>query len=667
VARYTQNFAYDNMGRLTQGPQGSYAYTDPAHVHGATSIGGNWSAAYDAAGDMICRAPTDDATCVGPTQTGAQLSYDNTGQLVSWQDRPSRPDVAAGFLYDGQGQRVAQQITDGGDTKLIVYVAGVEEVTTDHGITSTSTFYYANGLRMATAVNGQISYLANDALGSADAALRGGLVTASQLFAPYGAIRFQVGVMPTTFGFTGQRGDTVSGLDYYGARYYDPKAGQFASADNMLEGDGYDLLALSRFAYVTGNPEVRTDSTGHCPWCIAAVVGAAVGAGIAYGTQVANNLQHGQSLGSALTHVDGGEIAKAALVGAVVGATGGLAGGAVAGVLGTTAAASAAGTVASTVIAGAVSGGAGQLTDNLLNGRQWDDNLAEATAEGAVLGPVGHYGGKYLGKGIDTLLGEEVTEDATEQASVCGNSFAGNTLVLMKNGSKKAIKDVRIGDIVKAEDPRTGKTKAERVDATFDNTNPEGWVEVRAGADHLKVTAGHPFWVASKGRFIDAGALTPGDELGMPDGSRLSVHGVTHFHSLAHHYNLTVHQLHTYFVGVRPVLVHNTQCQLEGPWASRRFVAVQEAWALERDLILATGRGTVDWTPEQIDELLNGKGSIDEYQGHHINSVKDFPEFEGDPNNIKFTNNHLAEHGGFFQNQTTGDLISRVIAEGLTE
>ena len=49
-------------------------------------------------------------------------------------------------------------------------------------------------------------------------------------------------------------------------------------------------------------------------------------AGLAYGVQVAGNLQRGQSLGSALTDVDKSEIAKRALLGAVTGATGGLGG-----------------------------------------------------------------------------------------------------------------------------------------------------------------------------------------------------------------------------------------------------------------------------------------------------------------------------------------------------
>ncbi len=70
-------------------------------------------------------------------------------------------------------------------------------------------------------------------------------------------MRFQSGTLPTDQGFTGQRSDATSGLDYYGARYYDPVAGQFTSADTTLAG------GLNRYAYVGGNPESATDPSGH--------------------------------------------------------------------------------------------------------------------------------------------------------------------------------------------------------------------------------------------------------------------------------------------------------------------------------------------------------------------------------------------------------------------
>jgi RHS repeat-associated protein len=104
-------------------------------------------------------------------------------------------------------------------------------------------------------------------------------VVAAQLFAPYGQARWAGGTMPTSYAFTGQRADSTTGLDYYVARYYDPVAGIFTSADTVLPGGGYDPAGLDHYAYVEDNPETRQDVDGHCwPFCaITAAVGAAIG------------------------------------------------------------------------------------------------------------------------------------------------------------------------------------------------------------------------------------------------------------------------------------------------------------------------------------------------------------------------------------------------------
>jgi RHS repeat-associated protein len=65
--------------------------------------------------------------------------------------------------------------------------------------------------------------------------------------------------------FEGQReaahwryADTLTGLDYYVSRYYDPVVGIFLSADDK-EGNAQ---GMNPYAYVTGNPESKNDPTG---------------------------------------------------------------------------------------------------------------------------------------------------------------------------------------------------------------------------------------------------------------------------------------------------------------------------------------------------------------------------------------------------------------------
>jgi RHS repeat-associated protein len=206
---------------------------------------------------MTCRAPTGSTTCVSP-QTGAQLSYDPAGQLTTWVNRPGGTTTDQ-FLYDGEGQRVAQQITASGVTTTTVYVGSLEEVSTTGGTTNTTTYYAAAGMRLAEAVNGVFSYLGSDGLGSAVVALDGSsTLQASILYGPYGGVRYTSGTMPGTYGFTGQRADSTTGLDYYGARYYDLTAKQFITADTVDDG-------ANRYGYVAGNPTTDTDPTGHRP------------------------------------------------------------------------------------------------------------------------------------------------------------------------------------------------------------------------------------------------------------------------------------------------------------------------------------------------------------------------------------------------------------------
>ncbi len=82
-AAYSARYAYDTLNRLTASPLGGYTYGDTAHPDAATAIGLGWTASYDAAGNMTCRAATSAATSAGSSPTGAQLSYDNQGQLAT--------------------------------------------------------------------------------------------------------------------------------------------------------------------------------------------------------------------------------------------------------------------------------------------------------------------------------------------------------------------------------------------------------------------------------------------------------------------------------------------------------------------------------------------------------------------------------------------------------
>src|SRR5258708_34132516 len=104
------------------------------------------------------------------------------------------------------------------------------------GTTATSKYYSANGQRVAMRVNGILSYLLSDMLGSSTVALNSdGSGQAVQLFSPYGSVNYSWGSMPTTYNFTGQRLDSQTGLLYYIFRCYDSFSGRFLRAVTVLK------------------------------------------------------------------------------------------------------------------------------------------------------------------------------------------------------------------------------------------------------------------------------------------------------------------------------------------------------------------------------------------------------------------------------------------------
>lgn len=72
--------------------------------------------------------------------------------------------------------------------------------------------------------------------------------------------------------------------------------------------------------------------------------------------------------------------------------------------------------------------------------------------------------------------------------------------------------------------------------------------------------------------------------------------------------------------------------------------AVKGAWSRERELV-SNGKGTVDWTREQQQELIE-KGHVSGFEGQHMKSVNEYPEYAGCVDNIQLLSHddHLAAH-----------------------
>lgn len=90
-----------------------------------------------------------------------------------------------------------------------------------------------------------------------------------------------------------------------------------------------------------------------------------------------------------------------------------------------------------------------------------------------------------------------------------------------------------------------------------------------------------------------------------------------------------------------------------------RNKAIRLAWEREKELV-SKGEGTRDWSQDQQKDILDpDKGkAYDEngraFEGQHMKSAAEYPEYQGDPNNIQFLTReeHLEAHKGSWQNPT---------------
>ncbi|WTW14500.1 HINT domain-containing protein [Streptomyces sp. NBC_00019] len=166
-----------------------------------------------------------------------------------------------------------------------------------------------------------------------------------------------------------------------------------------------------------------------------------------------------------------------------------------------------------------------------------------------------------LGTGTGRLIGGRLSKSGT-----CTKCFLAGTDVLMADGTTKDIEDVEPGDKVQATDPETGETGTREVTRLIITEDDKHFNELSIatddGIEKLTATNEHPFWSPSEDDWIETGDLGPGMTLLTDDGTTVIVTANRAYTKHATTYNLTVDDLHTYYVlaGDTPVLVHNSGC-----------------------------------------------------------------------------------------------------------
>ncbi|WP_409183710.1 RHS repeat-associated core domain-containing protein [Amycolatopsis sp. VS8301801F10] len=170
-------------------------------------------------------------------------------------------------------------------------------------------------------------------------------------------------------------------------------------------------------------------------------------------------------------------------------------------------------------------------------------------------------GGAHLIEGEVGAEGRAVAEDLAASCKL--NSFAGDTPVLMADGTMKPIEQVKVGDKVRNAEPDNTSTEIHTVTALHITDTDRDFVDVTIatpnGPKKITSTAHHRWWDVTTHSWTDAADLRPSDLLDTPGDGHAAVQTLSRYATSIRTYNLTVDTTHTYYVaaGATPVLVHN--------------------------------------------------------------------------------------------------------------
>jgi RHS repeat-associated protein len=597
---YTYNDAGLRQTDTTHTTAGStlstYCY-NPARSHALTAV-------LTAAATCTSATPTysydsDGNTTTRPNGPDTQgITWNSQGQLDTITEKTTAGTLKSttSHVYDADGNLLIRRNTTG---ETVLYLGGTEV----HLNTGTTTptywaqrYYTAGGATIALRSNqtgtSTVTWLADDQHGTDSLALNSTTQAVTKRYTtPFGAPRTGgTGTWADDKTFLGDPTDATTSLTYIGARQYDSNTGRFISVDPIL--DTSDAQSLNGYAYADNNPATLSDPTGLRPLGPSdnssenddyyAKHGAywtdTSSGGWTYNETVENSHHgnifvgvvsiptYGQTVVYGQTYKRKAGKAKNAIGGFLKGAFGGIP------------SPTAALTDWVNSVTGSIPGGAGFTAAPELPIYPFDDPSllgVDPDSTSYKLGMGIGIAASLLAPGADEAVAGEDAVKLAGRYGACLLSFDPKTPVLLADGGTKPIGKIEPGDKVQAGNPDTGKNQGgHTVTATLINHDQDLidlQVEDPAGGNAvLHTTAKHPFWDDTTHTWVPAGQLVPGHALETAYNTQAHVMAVRVVAGDADMYNLTVDQLHTYYVlaGTTPILVHNSAC---GPAAEKAY------------------------------------------------------------------------------------------------
>ncbi|OKJ90884.1 hypothetical protein AMK31_00295 [Streptomyces sp. TSRI0107] len=573
---YRQSFTFDwigNRATLTEhDPVDATKNITYRYGYGKQITGNGTTAPY------LAQPHTMTSIASTPTGKDSTYSYDATGntkardlhdrdQTLDWTSESKLDAITDNgtkttYVYDAAGNRILENSPTGSTLYL-----GETELTTNStgSITRASRSYGQAGaptvVRTTTnaATTGhKLSVLLADHLGTANTSVdvASGQAVTRRSFKPYGEVR---GTKPTSWpnkrSYVGTGiDDAATGLTHIGAREYDQSSGRFLSADPLI--DIADPLQMNGYSYAKNSPISTSDPDGLKPVT-------PCDRGCDDGDDSYRDWMTQNPDGTWSYHYENTRYVYEGGTGDLV----------------------------STTKRGSEHPGFGKKT--VFKGYKpglehtifkvsvslfmpdpsdWVDCFSGSGVKSCAIASTDLPWLKALKLVPNSVIekGTKAVEDWLSKRPKGCKCFLAGTDVLMADGTTKDIEDVELGDKVLATDPETGKTAAREVTRLIRTEGDKHFNELsiatEEGIEKLTATHEHPFWSPSALLWVEARELKPGMTLLTDKGETVVVTGNRAFTRHARTYNLTVDDLHTYYVlaGATPVLVHNSDCPLTG-------------------------------------------------------------------------------------------------------
>ncbi|MEI7032557.1 polymorphic toxin-type HINT domain-containing protein [Streptomyces pratensis] len=566
-APYWNSYTYDKVGnRLAE------TRHDPA---GDTTKNIQRTYSYPAAGARQPHTLSSVATKNASGISTENYSYDSTGNTTARPGQSLTWDAEGKLSKVTEDGRTTEYVYDAGGSRLIGRTAtettlylGHTEVTLPKGATTAKATRYieiGGGHQAIRSDDGTFDFTIADHHGTGQLAINADNLAVQQrrtdLFgSPRGTTP---SAWPGTKGFVGGTDDTkATGLTHLGAREYDPALGRFISVDPIM--DLADPQQMHGYTYANNNPATFSDPTGLAPE--GRCGGIITTCGDAHSKPTVNEswtqTEKGWSYQSWTRDSKGNSWSYSRPAGFGSGYTWEIVQDRPKNWEETANELSSVPiplvSIPATVISAAYDIKQGEFdAGKVLN---CADGVTEAINCAATAAPAV----KSLKTGAKTVKGL-LGKKGEKGASGC-KCFLAGTDVLVSDGATKDIEDIELGDKVLATDPETGEQgprEVTRLIRTEEDKNfNKLFIATESGIEQLTATHEHPFWSPSEKRWVPARELTKGMTLRTDDGDTVIVTGNKPFSKHARTYNLTVDDLHTYYVlaGQTPVLVHNSNC-----------------------------------------------------------------------------------------------------------